>query len=1027
MGIQSQLREGAVKACKKRATKAKYKVHKRLHQTGIQGHAFVPELDCKICVAHSRQKQGIPTRIPKRPHDPRCSKNRKTKGLSVRTVEVQKICEKNIRENNIPPRLINPSDARSFGSDLRKLWCPQAKNASATAPRKPTPFSTTPPGDTSMVSDKMITDDHKNQRTTLSDLAVDVRNHIQRAMEDFDKFKSQQGNQWITECNAPTVVALAVHYLTGLFEHRRCKNGQGELPTTEAFTRSYEKFREIFPIGTCEFVFPVDPSVGSAPPSPFYHCLAGQSLYYLDWQLLFPGLKILCCECQSNGKENFVVHQRTNFGKNKSLFPLWRATGDLSWCVVMCYECPDCKEKYVANEARVLSQIPAHFRQTYPVDCRYATRDTFQLDKTLSGMLDTMMLTNGNANLMTKLIYRKQNQAYTDKLITYLSQDPVQDFVSHNGFRSSRDQWPPSPDRLRGLYEKAETSVFTPYGYSNKERYKREMQSVSIGPDEMSAIDWTFQVMKNYNLPGATAMFTWNKGSTKEVCTLQAVRDTSVSQIAHAVSEMKQKRVSVKPAILYTDTCPHNMTFWKTILGSGLILRLGLFHLIQRIFKTLDTRSLDFWECLVKLKSCIYSYHEVDLDNLYRCLKDGSFAADGKKLTDSEIRALEHSPKWKQRFGAYLRKKILPGEVVRVNLQRWIDKYSTKTDAVGLPVFTRTTDKVATQQKENVSHTADCEGVDYYREIPAGPRSTHGLSKWLSTRAESILEKFHEFLAHFGNTGTNPALADLLCLRGTCEWNVRCRWQCHSLESRTNPEHKWLARKYLPPGYLEDIAPFTDHSALAFFNKKCRDLDLTECFEFVTPIRPDNGEVFLSEYFFAQEERNKKGYVDEKTKLCRCEACQQALLPTSGCCRKQRLVEEQQTEQGGQATSSDTASGNRQASQAQPVAAGEKTVVSGFHKGWKPSIATYQPQHHAAQQRHFHSRPVDCSMTIPSSCTPLSPFYFPTLGMFPVPQQSLCRCKVQQYLARKSRGQIVLGRPPNHETFCPLAHANFST
>ena len=94
MGIQSQLREGAVKACKKRATKAKYKVHKRLHQTGIQGHAFVPELDCKICVAHSRQKQGIPTRIPKRPHDPRCSKNRKTKGLSVRTVEVQKICEK---------------------------------------------------------------------------------------------------------------------------------------------------------------------------------------------------------------------------------------------------------------------------------------------------------------------------------------------------------------------------------------------------------------------------------------------------------------------------------------------------------------------------------------------------------------------------------------------------------------------------------------------------------------------------------------------------------------------------------------------------------------------------------------------------------------------------------------------------------------------------------------------------------------------------------------------------------------------
>jgi hypothetical protein len=96
------------------------------------------------------------------------------------------------------------------------------------------------------------------------------------------------------------------------------------------------------------------------------------------------------------------------------------------------------------------------------------------------------------------------------------------------------------------------------------------MQSMSVSENEKVAFDWTFQTIKNYNLPGAKAIFTGNKGSTKEIITLAIVPTTAASQILHLLLQSREKRKYFTPTVLYTDTCPHNEAFWKDLFGNYL-------------------------------------------------------------------------------------------------------------------------------------------------------------------------------------------------------------------------------------------------------------------------------------------------------------------------------------------------------------------------------------------------------------------------------------------------------------------------
>jgi hypothetical protein len=395
------------------------------------------------------------------------------------------------------------------------------------------------------------------------------------------------------------------------------------------------------------------------------------------------------------------------------------------------------------------------------------------------------------------------------------------------------------------------------------------MQSVDVSEDKKVAFDWTFQTIKNYNLPGANAVFTGNKGSTKEIITLAIVPTTAASQVSHLLLQSREKQNNFKPAVLYTDTCPHNEAFWRGIFGTYLETKLGLFHLLHRIMDTLDSKCELYWTCVVRLRDSIYTYFPEDEAGLLKALKDGTFSKTGDKLSDNEIRDLRHSKRWKQRYSDFLRKLILPGVTQRHRLTLWIEEFKNRSDQTGKPVHTCNTKKVVTKQLKKVHHASDLPGMNMYQEILLGPRSPHGLSKWRCDRPESPLEKFHELLAHFGNSGMNPELSDTLTLGGTTEFNVKMRWKYDMNNKKLAGETKGV---YIP-GEYQDLPRFFDHSFLQCLNELAQSKGLPPIFDNVHLIGKNNGEVFLSKYCKEQMVRNQTVGQDKKTKMCQCPTC----------------------------------------------------------------------------------------------------------------------------------------------------------
>jgi hypothetical protein len=142
---------------------------------------------------------------------------------------------------------------------------------------------------------------------------------------------------------------------------------------------------------------------------------------------------------------------------------------------------------------------------------------------------------------------------------------------------------------------------------------------------------------KHYNLPGAKAVFTGNKGSTNEIIALAVVPTTAASQISHLLLQSREMRKEFKPVVVHTDTCPHNRPhnegFWKGIFGTYLETKLGLFHLLHRIMDTLNSKCDVYWKCVVQLRNAIYTYVVKDENALLKALKDGSFSKTGKPFS----------------------------------------------------------------------------------------------------------------------------------------------------------------------------------------------------------------------------------------------------------------------------------------------------------------------------------------------------------------------------------------------------------
>ena len=687
MGPQSQIRQGSVHAAKKHG--AKRNRRSNFAQTAIGGgRAFAPHTHCPVCKAnHINARRGAKKKVPvpHRGHHKLCAKNRKTRGLSETTVMVEKTYNKYYQRNNNlyyagdVPKLTN-AQAKLIAQNYFKP--PTMPTITAVTPaHKSTPTAVTPaPSTTPAVA-------------TFSPLVPLTSGRVIRdAVDNLVKKHKAEKNPDLSATKGkhyPAELGLAIKWVCQQFTHSKPSNTSTPIESHFPYQSARIKYRQFFQPGSCIFTFPHEEiDSNRKPPSPHYHSIVGEGFIHLDWKLIDPTVTLCCHHCRAYGVTSHLVHERTNLSKNKTLFPIWTNSGRPIFAVVMTYKCERCESTCWANDGHLLASLPTHLSSIYPVDPTFATGG-FHLHKNVSRELKNLMLTYGNGSMVSKGMFARMGETYQDKCTTYISQLPLDDFLTFQEFHAK--VFPPNSATLRDLYLHSQKSSLTYYGYSANQRNKREIQSVEVGDEELVAIDWTFQVIKNYLLPGAKALFTMNKGSTKEICHAAVVSSTAVNQVSHALMEAKTKRKQFNPKGLYSDITPHNTTFWKRIFGVRLVVLLGLFHIMQRIVDTLDPKCGLYWDALVVLKECFYRFVESDFTKLRKSLLEGNL---GEKMTgDGELNNVRRSKKWKSRYDTYLRKTMNQPAVAQNKLSAWVQQYKGASDETGRCVFNNLTEK----------------------------------------------------------------------------------------------------------------------------------------------------------------------------------------------------------------------------------------------------------------------------------------------------------------------------------------------
>jgi hypothetical protein len=430
--------------------------------------------------------------VSHRPHDIRCVKNKSTCGLSARTVCVDKHALNMTKINTMPLSKGHtkglPSVARHFGQIISST-ATRTTNSNGTTTT--TTGSKEKEGDKDkdaifFLADETLADeisadedvlmeiehngdDDENRRTKM---AADPRAELDHRMASINQSP-------VSEANAPAGMSHMVHCMMKKFRHRKPKGGAEK---TAAYSESQQEHRQHFPKSHIKFTFPSE--AWTTLPSPHCHALQNTSWIHVDWEVSHPGIALCCFECKKeapNNEPSTLVHDRTNFAKNRTLFPMFDQGGSVIWASVMSCCCPKCRARHAGNDGRLLQMLDPHVRSACPAQpSRHATEAAaaFHLTKELADDLDHDMLTHGNADDFSSQIYSRKFREQKDRLATCFSCEenfkhehciPIGDWIG---------EFPPDGKALRALHERAERLSLTPAGISNYHRHKLEIQSV---------------------------------------------------------------------------------------------------------------------------------------------------------------------------------------------------------------------------------------------------------------------------------------------------------------------------------------------------------------------------------------------------------------------------------------------------------------------------------------------------------------------------------------------------------------------
>jgi hypothetical protein len=257
----------------------------------------------------------------------------------------------------------------------------------------------------------------------------------------------------------------------------------------------------------------------------------------------------------------------------------------------------------------------------------------------------------------------------------------------------------------------------------------------------------THEVTKNYFHRcklGAHAL--WDVATdTGEVATAVLVPSMKTSDYSHAAIQLSQ-RSNFNPTAIYSDTWPCKSNYWDKLFTNNLQGRLGLFHFLQRIIKTLRKGHIDYFSAVNQLLDSVYYYYNKnDYENLLRALKDGTLSSAGIRYTDDEIADMKLTKTFRKRYGKYLRKHIRPPESMKQQLEEWFVRFKSSSsdgavEALGRidpiskqTLFTAETKDAIRNCKEKANHLQDPFPIEkMYHVILPNPNSAHRLNIYLS-------------------------------------------------------------------------------------------------------------------------------------------------------------------------------------------------------------------------------------------------------------------------------------------------------
>jgi len=698
MGRQSQQRVSNTKRAYQLASNAKTTNKKKKgEQLTLEGRAaFNPKKDCVVCAARHLATFAQGARIPNRAHHVLCARNKTTKGLGV-------ISEQNLATAVEARRLKEPFERPlNMEEKVSSKHCTAAAAATFFAPsKKPITTTTTKPKDEEVASAKSI-----NFVDEVSDRVGDA------AFREKHKAKS-----------AP----LAMVAFAGIVVEQITKS--------KAFSKCFA--------GVTMSV-PPSPAANN---NPHCHSIIGQKLLHVDWSPC--GVAIPCPDRNCNGS---LKNERTNCSKNKTLFPLFGLDGPPSWCIVMKMSCPCCKRCFDSNSRELLLSLPACVANQCPVETKFALPNhSFHLTREATNVLDSLMLTYGNGEMCSNILYTSINTTCIRKTTDYMSY--------HKAHRGSKTvaphivkdgvctkQHPPQGDAIRDMCNEA-ASPHNRWDISDHDRHTREIQSVSCNGGAF-AQDHTFEAIKNCQSLGATAV--WDVAiDTGEMATAACVPTTQTMHFSHAAKALK-KRPGFDPSATHSDTWPCKETHWSS-LWPNVKGRLGLFHCEKRMLRTMRKNHIDFHSAVADLLGATCEFESTDCEKVLVALKDGSF---GKKHNAQDIASLKTTKCFRDRHGKHLRKRLHQPNTMMKRLDDWFCKCKATTNGgrpargrldpnKGITLFAAETKTAAHNCKEKATHLSDPLPIEeMHFPMPPNPNSRHQLTEHLPKEENQSWNRF---------------------------------------------------------------------------------------------------------------------------------------------------------------------------------------------------------------------------------------------------------------------------------------------